>query len=232
MNRDAENYDQPEKKQARWLALCHAVESLTSYRQSSPVVTLDHFRRGMNYACDCIEKANKAGYTCFPVPHEQVKEKLQTFEELHTSRVGKKQAGDLQVLFLCGPEPMNDLEVMLELGIRPENVWAVESDKEVFKKAVESLFVSGYGIKIYRGSLQQFFEIVPQQFDIVYFDACGTLPSPKPRTLDVLRQLFERQRLTPLSVLITNFSQANQDGQSLDLWAKRLGSWFFTRDDW
>ena len=90
----------------------------------------------------------------------------------------------------------------------------MESDKEVFKQAVESLFVSGYGIKIYRGSLQQFFEIVPQQFDIVYFDACGPLPSPKPRTLDVLRQLFERQRLTPLSVLITNFSQANQDGKT------------------
>jgi hypothetical protein len=232
MNRDAENYDQPEKKQARWLALCHAVESLTTYRESSPVVTLDHFRRGMNYVCDSLEKTNKAGYTCFPVPHEQVKDKSKGFEELHASRVGKKQAGELQVLFLCGPEPMNDLEVMLELGIRPENVWAVESDKEVFKQAVESLFASGYGIKLYRGSLQQFFEIVPQQFDIVYIDACGTLPSPKPRTLDVLRQLFERQRLTPLSVLITNFSQANQDGQSLDLWSKRLGSWFFTRDGW
>ena len=165
MNRDAENYDQPEKKQARWLALCHAVESLTTYRESSPVVTLDHFRRGMNYICDSLEKTNKAGYTCFPVPHEQVKEKSKAFEELHATRVGKKQAGELQVLFLCGPEPMNDLEVMLELGIRPENIWAVESDREVFKQAVESLFVSGYGIKIYRGSLQQFLEIVPQQFE-------------------------------------------------------------------
>ena len=232
MNPGEESYDQPEKKQARRLALCHAVESLTAQRDSSPVVTLDHFRRGMKFVCDLIEKTNEAGYTCFPAPHEQVREKSRAFEELHASRVGKKQAGDLQVLFLCGPEPMNDLEVMLELGIRPENVWAVESDKEVFQQAVESLFVSGYGVKIYRGSLQQFFEIVPQQFDIVYFDACGTLPSPKPRTLDVLRQLFERQRLTPLSVLITNFSEANQDGESLDLWSKRLGSWFFTRDGW
>lgn len=223
----AENYNQPEKKKARWLALCHAVESLTTYRESSPVVTLDHFRLGMKYVCDSLEKTN-----CFPMPHEQVKEKAKAFEELHASRVGKKQAGELQVLFLCGPEPMNDLEVMLELGIKPENVWAVESDKDAFKQAVESLFTSGYGIKIYRGSLQQFFEIVPQQFDIVYFDACGTLPSPKARTLDVLRQLFERQRLTPLSVLITNFSQANQDGENLDLWAKRLGSWFFIRDGW
>ncbi len=221
------NYDQPEKKRARWLALCHAVESLTTYRESSPVVTLDHFRRGMNYVCDSLEKTN-----CFPVPHEQVKEKSKAFEELHASRVGKKQAGELQVLFLCGPEPMNDLTVMLELGIRPENVWAVESEKKEFKQAVESLFDSGYGIKIYRGSLQQFFEIVPQQFDIVYFDACGSVLSPKAKTLDVLRELFERQRLTPLGVLISNFSQANPDGKSPDVWAKRLGSWFFSRDGW
>ena len=88
MNRDAENYDQPEKKQARRLALCHAVESLTTWRESSPVVTLDHFRRGMNYVCDSLEKTNNAGNTCFPMPHEQVKEKSKGFKELHASRVG------------------------------------------------------------------------------------------------------------------------------------------------
>lgn len=225
-------YDQPEKKQARWLALCHAVESLTIYRDSSPVVTLDHFQRGMNYVCDSLEKTNKAGYTCFPVPHEQVKAKSEAFIERHTTRVGTRKASELQVLFLSGPEPMNDLEVMMDLGIRPENVWAVESHKETFDRAVESLFVSGYGIKIYRGNLKQFFEIVPQQFDIIYFDSCGALSGSKTGTLGVLQQLFERQRLTPLGVLITNFSQANQDGKNLDLWAKRLGSWFFTRDEW
>lgn len=232
MNEKRNSYDQPEKKQARWRALCHAVESLTTYRDSSPVVTLDHFRRGMKYVCDELEQTNKAGLTCFPYPHEQVKEKSEAFVELHGTRVGKRKANELQVLFLSGPEPMNDLEVMLELGIRAENVWAVEADKEIFDQAVESLFVSGYGIKIYRGSLKQFFEVVPQQFDIIYFDACGSLPNSKPSTLDVLRQLFERQRLTPLGLLITNFSQANQDGHSLDLWARRLGSWFFTRDGW
>lgn len=54
MNRDAENYDQPEKKQVRWLALCHAIESLTTHRDTSPVVTLDHFRRGMKFVFDSI----------------------------------------------------------------------------------------------------------------------------------------------------------------------------------
>src|SRR5688500_9546014 len=126
------NYDQPEKKQARWLALCHAVESLTTYRDTSPVVTLEHFRRGMKFVCDTLEEV-KAG---FPYPHEQVKKKSEAFSELHAARVGSRRANELQVLFLSGPEPLNDLLVMFELGIRPENIWAVEVDKEAFKQAV------------------------------------------------------------------------------------------------
>jgi len=47
-----DRYDQPEKKQARWLALCHAVESLTTHRDTSPVVTLDHFKRGVELEQD------------------------------------------------------------------------------------------------------------------------------------------------------------------------------------
>ncbi len=230
MNPSEERYDQPEKQEARRLALFHAVESLTIYRDSSPVVTLDHFQRAMKYICDSL-----AEYSRFPVPHEQVKEKSQAFAELHISRVGSKKPSELQVLFLSGGQPTNDLEILIDLGVRPENIWAVEADKEIFDKAVDNLFECGYGIKIHRGGLQQFFEIVPQQFDIVYFDACGPLPSAKPSTLTVLRQLFERQRLTPLSVLITNFCQANQDGHSLEAWANRLGSWLFMRDgyeDW
>jgi hypothetical protein len=89
----------------------------------------------MKYVCDLLEKTNKDGYTCFHVPHEQVKERSAAFAELHATRIGNKKASELQVLFLSGPEPLNDLEIMMELGIRPENVWAVESDKEMFDHA-------------------------------------------------------------------------------------------------
>ena len=103
MSENMENYDQPEKKQARRLALCHAVESLTTYRESSPVVTLDHFHLGMKYVCDLLEKTNKDGYTCFPVPHEQVKERSAAFAELHATRVGNKKASELQVRLRLWP---------------------------------------------------------------------------------------------------------------------------------
>ena len=74
MNRDAESYEQREMEAARLLALCHAVESLTTHCDTSLFVSLDHFRRGMKFVCDSIEKTNHAGYTCSPVPHEQVKD--------------------------------------------------------------------------------------------------------------------------------------------------------------
>jgi len=93
----------------------------------------------MNYVCDSLEKTNKAGYTCFPVPHEQVKDKSKGFEELHASRVGKKQAGELQVLFLCGEEPMNDLKVMLEAWDQAGEHLGGGIRKGNFQAAVESL---------------------------------------------------------------------------------------------
>jgi len=50
----------------------------------------------------------------------------------------------------------------------------VESEKE-FSSSVESLFASGYASKSIAAASNSFFEIVPSQFDIVYFDACGTV---------------------------------------------------------
>lgn len=231
MDPSQRSYDQPEKQRARWLALCHAVESLTTHRGQSPVVTIDHFDRILKYACDQIELANQRDYTCFPEPHEQVSEAAAEFRQLHEARVGNRSARDLSVLFLAGPEPANDLRTLMELGISPQNIWAVEADDQAYEAAVESISDEGLPIKLYKGGLQQFFEIVPQQFDIVYFDACSPLLGGKPgNTLLVLRELFLRQRLSPLSVLITNFSEANLDGKHSQEWAARIGTWLFMRD--
>ena len=234
MNPSEHNYNQPEKERARWLALCHAVESLTTHRQQSPVITLNQFDAVLKYACDLIAKTNVR-----PCPHEQVKEAATCFKQLHESRVGKKTAKDLTVLFLAGPNPTNDLKVLIELGVAIQNIWAVESDDAAYKMAVESVSMDGSPLKLYRGSLHQFFEIVPQQFDIVYFDACSPLTGGKPNTLHVLRELFLRQRLTPLSVVITNFSEANfslvedeKSNEQAKTWASRIGTWSFMRDEY
>lgn len=230
MKPSEQTYDQPEKHRARQLALSRAVEALTSNRESSPVITIDHFRRGIQYVGDTLEHTNSLGLTRFDAPHDQLASNATSFEDLHASRVGTRSVAELQVLYLCGPEPMNDFEVMLELGIRPENVWAVESDKASVKLAIKSLTISGYGIKLYRGKLDHFFEIVPQRFDLIYYDACAALTQKD--TLRNLRRIFEGQRLASLACLITNFAGADMDGDAGENLAKRLGSWFFGRDEW
>ncbi len=92
-------------------------------------------------------------------------------------------------------------------GVPFTNIWAVERDTDTFKKAIGMLGREGTLLKVYNGDLHQFFSIVPEQFDIVYFDACGQLFGGKPNTIPVLRELFVHQRLAPLSVLITNFCE-------------------------
>jgi len=239
MNPSEHVYNQPEKERTRWLALCHAVECLTTHRQQSPVITLKHFDAAMKYACDLIERTNQQRLTCLPYPHEQVKNAAERFKQLHESRVGRKSAKDLTVLFLAGPNPMNDLRVLTELGVAVQNIWAIESDSEAYKIAIESVSMDGSPLKLYHGSLHQFFAIVPQQFDIVYFDACSPLSGRKSNTLQTLHELFLQQRLTPLSAVITNFSEANfslvEDDASREqsiLWAARIGTWSFMRDEY
>jgi hypothetical protein len=141
----------------------------------------------------------------------------------------RKKANDLKVLYLCGPNPMNDLSEMLKLGISQYNVWALESDAKAYESAKQALLKSeGSNVKLRLSTLHEFFKVVPQQFDIVYFDACGPLFGGKPNTIETVYELFMNQRLAPLSVLITNFSEAGLDNAP---WSERIASWFCAKSE-
>lgn len=149
---------------------------------------------------------------------------------LHRSRVGRKHPSELQVLILAGPNPINDLNELLRLGIPPSNVWAVEADRNCFDKAAAQLAqYSDIPMRLHHGSLEQFFSLVPQVFDIVYFDACGPFTDGQPESLRVVRELFLHQRLSNLAVLATNFSVPAGDGSNLTRWSQRMSVWFAHR---
>lgn len=221
MSEETETYSQPQKKKARSAVLGHAVESLTRGRVSSPLVTLDKFHRLSDY---CVQYINQYGRVDLTEPMAAIRSH---WEAVQVSRVGNRSPNDLKVLFLCGPEPLNDLEELIGLGVAPENVWAVEGDEKAFRKAATELREAGRPIKLHQGSLHEFLSVVPEQFDIVYFDACGPLFGGKPKTSTVLRELFLNQRMAPLSVLITNFAAKPRDTE--DEWVKRLSVWYAPR---
>jgi hypothetical protein len=154
---------------------------------------------------------------------------IQNWLDFRASKVSRKKAGDLRVLILCGPNPVNDTLALVKLGISPYNIWAIENDPKSFASAAEKFKQVDYRCKIHKGSLHEFFSVVPQQFDIVYFDACAPLLEGKPSTWLVIKELFTHQRLTPLSVLITNFCGATMDGNKHEDWTDRLSAWFAPR---
>lgn len=146
-------------------------------------------------------------------------------DKIKTHQVLKKPE-EIKVLYLSGPEPTNDLNVFLNNGILPHNIWAVESESKEFKEAIHDLQQSGQYIKLHKGSLKEVFRLVNQTFDIVYFDACTPILSKDKNPLDILKELFLNKRLNELSVLITNFSQPSEQNND---WDKVMAAWFAGR---
>src|SRR4051794_39544231 len=97
------SYQQPEKQTVRQSVLTTAVESLTIRRQRSPLVLEDELRQVLEFAVQSI------GDPSLVAP---VAEETEKWIAAYRVKVGTKQPADLKVLYLCGPEPMNDLTVL------------------------------------------------------------------------------------------------------------------------
>lgn len=213
------SYDQPEKQRARSLVLERAVAAVTSDRHSSPLVRADEFQETLDFSLYVLRQYGFNGELA-----AEVRAYAREWHTFFNCTLGQKSASDVRVLYLCGPEPHNDLDVLLRLGIMQQNIWAIESEQGEYRKAVEQLAQSESFIRIHHGNLEEFFEIVNERFDIVYIDACGPLPGGKPNTLRGPLLMFHRERLAPLGVLITNFSRPNNEREEE---FKRLISCFF-----
>lgn len=209
------SYQQPEKQFVRQSILTSAVESLTIRRKQAPLVLENELQQVLEFALQSI------GDPSLVAP---VAEETEKWLAAYRIKVGTKRAADLKVLYLCGPEPMNDLTVLTALGVNPNNVWAVESGREEFKQAIRQVAESGTAVKVHHGNLGEFFEHFPETFDLVYYDACGPFAGGKPNTLDPILRLFAGARLEPLSALITNFSDI--PGEKADRFAQLIGAYF------
>ena len=195
-------YNQKVKNHCRTKVLRHAIKSLTTERSTSVCVERDHVRR----AWEKLNKTEEAQKFFQPFSNKMVDE-IEKWEEFHDSTVKTKKPSDLRVCYLCGDNPINDLEVLVENGVLCQNVWAVEKDGKVLEKALENVSKSHMrNIRIFKGDLIRFLEDVNGQFDIIYFDACGTLPSAKQKTLKTIGVIFLRHKLASPGALITNFS--------------------------
>ena len=67
-------------------------------------------------------------------------------------------------------------------------------------------------VRLFEGEILNFMKDHEGNFDIIYFDACGTLPSAKQNTLKVIGYVFQFNKLTSPGALITNFSFPTNSG--------------------
>lgn len=195
-------YQQPVKNKTRRAALTRAVNLLTSGRQKCALVPEDYVDRVR------VALSHKDRHALDQLAAAAVRqEDIASWRSFWQSNVGSRSASQLTVAYLAGPEPTNDLKVLIELGVRPENIWAFEIDSGVFESALADVQNSELrGVKLMNVSIDDYFIAAPHRFDLIYFDACGPLPSYDQKTTLTLSNIFRHSALSPLSVLVTNFS--------------------------
>lgn len=219
------SYDQPTKNDARRLALSHAVELITSRRENAAIVPADHTKRIRDHLLqdECYGDRDVA-LACKP-------KDLESWRSFRLQVVGSRTSSEITVAYLAGPEPSNDLSVLLELGVRPENIWAFEIDADTADTGLEELReLRARGIKFIPVGIEDFFIGTPRRFDIIYFDACGAFPSKDSNTLRALATMFRHSALAPLGVLVSNFACPDTSQPDvLDRYSFLIGAYLYPK---
>ena len=196
-------YNQEEKNECRSRLIKHAIKCLTTERDTSVCVTPYHV---INIWTNLM-KTKEAMQYFSPVERLDINNVIEEWIIFHGSCVQTKTPGDLRVCYLAGDNPMNDLEILVDNGILTQNIWAIEKDASMVQSVVKTLnHPSLKNFKLFKGDIIDFLIDLEGQFDIIYYDACGTLPSPKQNTLKVIGTVFRYNKLTSPGALITNFS--------------------------
>lgn len=193
-------YKQESKNQVRHTVIRNAVELLTIGRSGACCVRNSYVRDLYDY------------FLSVPESHEQTEagkieqEYIREWEHIHSNLIGCKRPDELSVCYLSGPEPENDFNELVDMGVLPQNIWAFENERSAYLQALDSVDGSSFmQPKIVKTSIERFFENSPKKFDIVYIDACASLISDK-HALRCVASLFQNHRLNSPGVLITNFA--------------------------
>lgn len=224
-----DNYQEKEKIIARSCVLKEAVRSLTEDRDKSTLASRDYVRR--------VHQFIRINGT--PFDQEMIcflsEETIERWEHFYDSITQKRKPENLKVAYLAGPNPENDLQELMNVGVLPENVWAFETDSSTYEDAVWSTLNSKFPfLKLIKGNIGQFFAASPQKFDIIYLDFCGPLPSrnKKQKTLATITSILAHHAINSPGVLITNVSLPNQtqDSKGLNFITKLVASYLYPKD--
>ncbi|WP_288390403.1 hypothetical protein [uncultured Acinetobacter sp.] len=204
-------YTQEVKEQSRVEIWTKAVKKLTVERDRHRILKPNYIRRLWDYVFDEVMKNQK--------PNERF---IESWSEFSDNLYETKKPQQLKIAYFCGPEPANDLKIMLELGIQVENVWAIESDKGMYSKALLSVQESFPTLKIFKGVISELMKITSFKFDIIYLDFTAPLFSKDSKPLLTINSVFESDSLSDLGVLVINSSLPEKTADNIEF----LSSYF------
>lgn len=225
MSNNYNTYTQQSKLIARHTSLLLAIESLTTNREKICCVERNYVRRVYDYFVLPDEESDNKN-EALKIDHKYIS----NWEKLHDSCVGTKRPEDLVVCYLCGPEPNNDFHELVSLGILPQNIWAFETNAGAYKAAVSS-----YGIgefpqpRILKQNIETFFRQTPKKFDVIYIDACGSIPSQQ-HALRCISTICLNNRLNSPGVIISNFSIPDIADPCIDEYYKLISTYLFFKE--
>ena len=201
-------FNQESRKKIRSKLIEHAVRCLTVERSNSVCVKRDHVAQVWKQ----LDESGKADKYFTDEERHEISTEIDLWERFHDSQVQKRKPSDLRVCYLGDDNPINDLEVLVANGVLCQNVWAIKKDSEELEKAWNAIKNSRLrNVRLFKGDIVTFLKDFRGQFDIIYFDACGTLPSVKQNTLKVIGYVFLYDKLTSPGALISNFSFPPQE---------------------
>ena len=196
-----ETYKQDIKEKTRELLWNHAVRSLTQGRMDSRVLNPLY----LDNLWDFVKKNfDKSG--CYD-PSDLDDLRYEDWKRYGETVYGTKRPEELKVAFFCGPEPENDVNHLVRLGVRIENMYAFEYDKDCFKAAVDSLHFTYPNLKIFRGKISEFLSLNEVKFDIIYLDFTKSLIAE----FRTVFQILESNVLSDLGILMINTTYPDKD---------------------
>ncbi len=199
-------YTQDIKEQSRVEIWTKAIKKLTVEREQHRILKPNYIRRLWDYAFDEV------------IPNYSPDENfVESWSKFSDNLYETKLPQQLKVAYFCGPEPENDLEIMLGLGVQVENVWAIESDKNMYSEALASVRNKYPTLKIFKGVISELMKVTSFKFDIIYLDFTAPLFSKASKPLLTINSVFESDSLSDLGILVINSALPDNTKENVEL---------------
>ncbi|EDQ8488908.1 hypothetical protein GQ231_002618 [Salmonella enterica] len=210
------SYKQQVKEESRNKIWSRAIKKLTKERKNQYIIKKEYIKNLWNYSFNEILKN-----TIYD------KKTITSWVDFSDTLNIKKNPNQLKIAYFCGPEPENDLDILIKLGVKVENVWAIEADKKTYQKAIESVRIKYPTLKIFNGDISDLVKAISFKFDIIYLDFTAPLISSKSKPLLKINSIFEHHALEDLGILIINGALPENNSDNVDFLASYFRSQTF-----